>query len=524
MVKSFRRWALISVSNKKHLIGLARELIKNNIGIISTGGSAKTLGAADVPVMEVSDYTGHPEVMGGRVKTLHPKVHGGILGRSAVDSKIMEELGIRTIDFVVVNLYPFEETISKENVTFEDAIENIDIGGPALLRAAAKNHSRVTVVCDPGDYPELIACLSDGQLIPVDKRLSLAVKAFRHVAGYDEKIANYLASSQEELGSQFPFEKKISLERKKLLRYGENPHQEAALYLLEAHEPNGIAGCRQLAGKQLSFNNVVDADTANECVQSFSAPSCVIVKHANPCGVAESHSAEEAYNMAYSADSTSAFGGVIAFNRPVTEGLANQVLDRQFVEVIVAPKFDESSLRVFAKKENVRALELSHYSTDQENNWDMKSVSGGFLIQEKDKIESGNLTNLGFRVVTKRKPTPDEERDLHFAWKVAAFVKSNAIVFAQNGLTIGIGAGQMSRIYSARLAGMKAKDAGFSVSGAVMASDAFFPFRDGIDEAVKQGVTAVIQPGGSMRDEEVIEAANDNAITMVFTGRRHFKH
>ena len=524
MAKSSRRWALISVSEKKHLVGLAREFIKNNIGIISTGGTANTLYAAGVPLTEVSDYTGHLEIMGGRVKTLHPMVHGGILGRKDVDSAIMDELGIRTIDFVVVNLYPFEETISKENVTFEEAIENIDIGGPALLRAAAKNHSRVTVVCDPGDYPELIAGLSDNSLMPPEKRLSLAAKAFKHVAGYDEKIAKFLESSQNGSRIRFPLDKRISLRRKKLLRYGENPHQEAAQYLLDDCEPHGIAGCRQLTGKQLSFNNVVDADTASECVQSFSDPSCVIVKHANPCGVAESHSAEDAYNLAYSSDSTSAFGGVIAFNRPVTEKLANQILDRQFVEVIVAPEFEESSLLAFSRKENVRALELSHPFTNQENYWDVRSVSGGILIQEKDKVESGNFADLGFKVVTKRNPTPDEERDLHFAWKVAAFVKSNAIVFAQNGLTVGIGAGQMSRIYSTRLAGMKAKDAGFSVSGAALASDAFFPFRDGIEEAVKQGITAVIQPGGSMRDEEVIEAANDNEIAMIFTGRRHFRH
>jgi len=524
MNSNSQRWALISVSDKTGLVELGRELVKNDIGILTTGGSAKILQESEVPQLGVSQYTGHPEIMGGRVKTLHPKIHGGILGRSNVDSDIMDELEILNIDFVFVNLYPFEETIARPGVTFDEAIEKIDIGGPALLRAAAKNHSRVTVVCDPNDYPDFISNLSAGSFYSLEKRRNLAAKSFRHVSKYDEKIADFLSNAPLEEESQFPAVKKIYLTRKKVLRYGENPHQSAAIYNIDLGGIGGIAGCKQLSGKQLSFNNVVDADAANDCSLAFSEPACVIVKHANPCGVAECSSLEDAYNRAFLVDPTSAFGGVIGFNRLVTEKLASQILSNQFVEVVVAPKFAEGALKVFSRKENIRILEVPPSSEFPQRDWDMKSISGGILIQEKDSLETDRMVRLNSKVVTDRKPSEEEKTDLYFAWKVATFVKSNAIVFARNRLSIGIGAGQMSRVYSAKLAGMKAEDVNLEITGSVMASDAFFPFRDGIDEAAKQGIRAIIQPGGSMRDEEVIAAADENAIAMIFTGRRHFRH
>ena len=524
MERKLQRWALISVSDKSGLRELAEELVDLEIGILTTGGSSKILQESDIPFREVSKYTGHPEIMGGRVKTLHPKIHGGILGRDGIDSEVMEDLGICNIDFVVVNLYPFEETASKEGVSFDEVIENIDIGGPALLRAAAKNHGRVTSVCCPDDYQGLVSQLKISGNVPLDKRRELAAKSFRHVSLYDEKISDYLGSFDSSAGFQFPAEKRINLKRKKILRYGENPHQGAALYDIDLTGAKGVANSRQLAGKQLSYNNLVDTDTANECVRSFHGPSCVIVKHANPCGVSESETLEEAYEKAFSADPTSAFGGVIGFNRPVTSALAELILSTQFLEVIVAPDYDEGSLETFSKKENVRVLKVPRNDRRTHSDWELKTIGGGVLVQEKDQVENEEVMLSASEIVTTRSPTEEERQDLFFAYRVASFVKSNAIVFAKDKLSIGIGAGQMSRIYSAKLAGIKAQDAGFKVGEAVMASDAFFPFRDGIDEAADQGIRAVIQPGGSVRDEEVIEAANEHSIAMIFTGKRHFRH
>ncbi len=524
MDRKLQRWALISVSDKSGLRELAEELVNLEIGILTTGGSSMILQDSNIPFTEVSKYTGHPEIMRGRVKTLHPKIHGGILGRDGIDYELMEDLGIYSIDFVIVNLYPFEETVSKEGVSFDEVIENIDIGGPALLRAAAKNHSRVTSVCSPDDYQDLVFHLKGGGNVPQDKRRVLAAKSFRHVSLYDEKIADYLGSSDLSDDLQFPSEKKISLKRKKILRYGENPHQGAALYEIDLTDSKGVANSRQLAGKQLSYNNLVDADTAIECVHSFNSPSCVIVKHANPCGVSESKTLKGAYEKAFSADPTSAFGGVIGFNRPVTKELAQLILSTQFLEVIVAPDYDEESFEIFSKKENVRVLKVLGNDGNAHSDWELKTIGGGLLVQEKDQPEKEEVMQSESKIVTSRSPTEEERQDLFFAYRVASFVKSNAIVFAKDRLSIGIGAGQMSRIYSAKLAGIKAQDAGFKVGGAVMASDAFFPFRDGIDEAAAQGIRAVIQPGGSVRDEEVIEAANEHSIAMIFTGRRHFRH
>ena len=524
MDRKFQRWALISVSDKSGLRELAEELVDLEIGILTTGGSSKILQESNIPFTEVSKYTGHPEIMGGRVKTLHPKIHGGILGRDGIDYDLMEDLGIYSIDFVVVNLYPFEETASKEGVSFDEVIENIDIGGPALLRAAAKNHSRVTSVCSPDDYSDIVSQLKTSGNVPLDKRRVLAAKSFKHVSLYDEKIAGYLGSFDRSDDLQFPSEKKINLKRKKILRYGENPHQGAALYEIDLTDAKGVANSRQLAGKQLSYNNLVDADTAIECVRSFNGPSCVIVKHANPCGVSESETLKKAYEKAFSADPTSAFGGVIGFNRPVTKAVAQLILSNQFLEVIVAPDYDEGSLEIFAKKENVRVLKVSGDHGRVHSDWELKTIGGGLLVQEKDRPEKEEVMQSASEIVTTRSPTEEERTDLFFAYRVASFVKSNAIVFVKDRLSIGIGAGQMSRIYSAKLAGIKALDAGFKIDGAVMASDAFFPFRDGIDEAAAQGIRAVIQPGGSVRDKEVIEAANEHSIAMIFTGRRHFRH
>ena len=524
MDRKLQRWALISVSDKSGLRELAKELVDLEIGILTTGGSSKILQESNIPFTEVSKYTGHPEIMGGRVKTLHPKIHGGILGRDGIDYDLMEDLGIYSIDFVVVNLYPFEETASKEGVSFDEVIENIDIGGPALLRAAAKNHSRVTSVCSPDDYPDIVSQLKTSGNVPLDKRRVLAAKSFKHVSLYDEKIADYLGSFDLSDDLQFPSEKKINLKRRKILRYGENPHQKAALYDIDLTDAKGVANSSQLAGKQLSYNNLVDADAAIECVRSFNGPSCVIVKHANPCGVSESETLKEAYEKAFSADPTSAFGGVIGFNRPVTKAVAQLILSNQFLEVIVAPGYDEESLEIFAKKENVRVLKVSGDHGRAHSDWELKTIGGGLLVQEKDRPEKEGVMQSASEIVTTRSPTAEERTDLFFAYRVASFVKSNAIVFVKDRLSIGIGAGQMSRIYSAKLAGIKALDAGFKIGGAVMASDAFFPFRDGIDEAAAQGIRAVIQPGGSVRDKEVIEAANEHSIAMIFTGRRHFRH
>jgi len=517
------RRALISVSDKTGLIELAGSLDALGISLISTGGTARTLRDAGLQVTEVSEVTGFPEIMGGRVKTLHPRIHGGLLGRRGVDNKVMHEHGIEPIDLLVVNLYPFETITSAPDCSYEEAIENIDIGGPAMLRAAAKNQDHVTVVVDPGDYAELIQTLAERQATSWSLRRRLAAKAFAHTARYDGLIANWLGThADSDHVEQFPPQLNLNYARRALLRYGENPHQGAALYL-EAHPPAGIvATSRVLAGKELSYNNIADADAALECVKAFhKTPACVIVKHANPCGVALGASAAEAYEHAYATDPVSAFGGIIAFNQPLDAATAGAILERQFVEVVIAPEVDNAALALFSKKPNVRVLAFGTFADQPETVLDFKRIAGGLLVQEADR-DTLMMTDL--KIVSQRVPDASELHDLLFAWHVAMFVKSNAIVYARGGRTIGIGAGQMSRVISAKIAALKAAEAKFEVRGSVMASDAFFPFRDGIDAAAEAGIRAVIQPGGSMRDADVIAAADEHGMAMVFTGVRHFRH
>jgi len=517
------RRALISVSDKTGLIELAGSLDALGISLISTGGTARTLRDAGLQVTEVSEVTGFPEIMGGRVKTLHPRIHGGLLGRRGVDNKVMHEHGIEPIDLLVVNLYPFETITSAPDCSYEEAIENIDIGGPAMLRAAAKNQDHVTVVVDPGDYAELIQTLAERQGTSWNLRRRLAAKAFAHTARYDGLIANWLGThADSDQVEQFPPQLNLNYARRALLRYGENPHQGAALYL-EAHPPAGIvATSRVLAGKELSFNNIADADAALECVKAFhKTPACVIVKHANPCGVALGASAAEAYEHAYATDPVSAFGGIIAFNQPLDAATAGAILERQFVEVVIAPEVDNAALALFSKKPNVRVLAFGTFVDQPETVLDFKRIAGGLLVQEADR-DTLMMTDL--KIVSQRVPDAGELHDLLFAWHVAMFVKSNAIVYARAGRTIGIGAGQMSRVISAKIAALKAAEAKLEVRGSVMASDAFFPFRDGIDAAAEAGIRAVIQPGGSMRDADVIAAADEHGMAMVFTGVRHFRH
>ena len=517
------RRALISVSDKTGLIELASSLDALGISLISTGGTARTLRDAGLHVTEVSEVTGFPEIMGGRVKTLHPRIHGGLLGRRGVDNKVMHEHGIEPIDLLVVNLYPFESITQAPDCSYEEAIENIDIGGPAMLRAAAKNQDHVTVVVDPGDYAELIQTLAERQGTSWSLRRRLAAKAFAHTARYDGLIANWLGThADSDHVEQFPPQLNLNYTRRAQLRYGENPHQGAALYL-EAHPPAGtVATSRVLAGKELSYNNIADADAALECVKAFhKTPACVIVKHANPCGVALGTSAAEAYEHAYATDPLSAFGGIIAFNQPLDAATAGAILERQFVEVVIAPEVDNAALALFSKKPNVRVLAFGTFVDQPETVLDFKRIAGGLLVQEADR-DTLMMTDL--KVVSKRVPDAGELHDLLFAWHVAMFVKSNAIVYARQGRTIGIGAGQMSRVISAKIASLKALEAKLEVSGSVMASDAFFPFRDGIDAAAEAGIRAVIQPGGSMRDADVIAAADENGMAMVFTGVRHFRH
>jgi phosphoribosylaminoimidazolecarboxamide formyltransferase/IMP cyclohydrolase len=512
--------ALVSVSDKSGIVDFCRELSRLGIEILSTGGTAKTLADNQIPATEVSDYTGFPEMMDGRVKTLHPKVHGGILGRRGVDDAIMAENGIKPIDMVVVNLYPFEQTIAKPDCDFETAIENIDIGGPTMIRAAAKNHADVAVVVNPADYADIIAELknSDSSL-SAKTRFNLALKSFEHTARYDTAISAYLGNLA---GTRFPETLNLQLYKSQSMRYGENPHQQAAFYREKAPAPGTIAAAKQLQGKELSYNNIADADAALECVKSFTdKPACVIVKHANPCGVAEADTLLAAYELAYATDPTSAFGGIIAFNRELDKQTAAKIISRQFVEVIIAPSISADAQTVLAAKQNVRAMECGNWTGTDEAAMDFKRVAGGLLVQDKD---FGKITAADLKVVSKRAPTAQELADLLFAWKVAKFVKSNAIVYCKNGRTIGVGAGQMSRVYSARIAGIKAADEGLVVPGSVMASDAYFPFRDGIDAAAEAGITAIIHPGGSIRDGEVIQAADENNIAMVFTGMRHFRH
>lgn len=513
--------ALVSVSDKTGLVEFCRGLADLGIEILSSGGTAALLRENGIAAVEVSDYTGFPEMMGGRIKTLHPKIHGGILGRRGIDEDVMARHGISAIDLVVVNLYPFEQTIAKPDCELAEAIENIDIGGPALIRAAAKNHESVGVVVDPNDYPEVLAELrAQAGSLSDDMRFKLAIKSFRHTAAYDGAIAAYL--DKVEGSGLFPDPLVMHFRKTQAMRYGENPHQKAAFYVDPGAAGGTIARAKQLQGKELSYNNIADADAALECVKTFDdSPACVIVKHANPCGVAQGKTALEAYNRAYATDPTSAFGGIIAFNRALDAETARAIIERQFVEVIVAPEVSDDALQVLSGKANVRVLESGPWPNVPAPEWDFKRVSGGLLVQDRDQ---GVVGPDDLKVVTRRAPTEDELADLLFAWKVVKYVKSNAIVYCRNRQTIGIGAGQMSRVYSARIAAIKAADEGLAVQGSVMASDAFFPFRDGVDSAAAAGIIAVIQPGGSVRDPEVIAAADEHGMAMVFTGMRHFRH
>lgn len=517
------RRALLSVSDKSGLVDLARGLEAMDIELVSTGGSAHALREVGIGVRDVSELTGFPEIMDGRVKTLHPIVHGGLLGRRGNDDAVMDEHGIEPIDLLVVNLYPFEKTISSPDCGLDDAIENIDIGGPAMLRAGAKNHEHVAVVVDPGDYASLIDALRRDGGTSLAQRRNYAAKVFAHTARYDGLIADWLGTQTDTgSGALLGPTLNLSLKRSQSLRYGENPHQSGALYV-DAIVPAGcVAGAKLLAGKPLSYNNIADADAALECVKAFSkVPACVIVKHANPCGVALADSIEDAYSSALACDKTSAFGGVIALNRTLTASTAQLILDNQFVEVVVAPVIDDDAVACFTKKPNVRLLASGQWPEQPPVSRSFKRVSGGLLVQDSDR---DTLLVDDLKLVTERVPDAEEMRDLLFAWHVAMYVKSNAIVYARDGQTVGIGAGQMSRVDSARIAALKAADAGLELRGSVMASDAFFPFRDGIDTAAAAGVRAAIQPGGSRRDEEVIAAANEHGMAMVFTGIRHFRH
>ena len=515
------RRALLSVSDKTGLLDLARALAGHGVELLSTGGTAKALREAGLAVKDVSEHTGFPEMMDGRVKTLHPKVHGGLLGRAGIDDAVMAAHGIDAIDLLVLNLYPFVKVSMDPSSTFDDVIENIDIGGPAMLRSAAKNFARVAVATDPAQYAGIVAELqANGGALSARTRFDLAVAAFNNVAFYDACISNHLSSLQAD-GSQALFSGQSNGNFVKVmdLRYGENPHQHAAFYRDLWPVPGTFATFRQLQGKELSFNNIADSDAAWECVRQFDAPACVIVKHANPCGVAVGAACGDAYELAYATDPTSAFGGIIAFNTKLDAATAKVILDRQFVEVLIAPDYDDDALAYAKKKANVRVLRIAH--GDGKTNVDVKRVGSGLLMQTSDVRE---VTADELKVVSKLAPTDKQLADLLFAWRVAKYVKSNAIVYAKHLRTIGVGAGQMSRVYSARIAGIKAHDANLQVEGSVMASDAFFPFRDGIDAAAEAGIKAVIQPGGSMRDAEVIAAADEHGLAMVFTGVRHFRH
>ena len=515
--------ALISVSDKTGIVEFARALHELGIEILSTGGTAKQIGDSGVPVVEVSSYTGFPEMMGGRVKTLHPRIHGGLLARRNTDSEAMRRHGIEGIDLLAVNLYPFEQTVTKPGCDLAIAVENIDIGGPAMLRAAAKNHAWVTVVVDAGDYDAVLEELRAGGAVAPAMRFRLAAKAFEHTARYDGAIASYLGARDGTDAPPAAFPRTLNLQYMKSqeMRYGENPHQRAAFYVESARVEGSVAAAKQLQGKALSFNNVADTDAALECVKSFEEPACVIVKHANPCGVAVAERIRDAYDRAFRTDPTSAFGGIIAFNRTLDAETAATIVERQFVEVVIAPRIEAGALAPLASKANVRVLECGALPAAPHAAFDFKRVTGGLLVQDRD---TGAVATGDPEVVTRRAPTEAEMRDLLFAWKVVKFVKSNAIVYCRDGMTIGIGAGQMSRVYSARLAGIKAVDEGIEVRGSVLASDAFFPFRDGIDAAAEAGVTAVIEPGGSMRDDEVVVAADEHGMAMVFTRIRHFRH
>jgi phosphoribosylaminoimidazolecarboxamide formyltransferase / IMP cyclohydrolase len=514
------RRALLSVSDKQGLIEFAQALHRRGVALLSTGGTARLLESAGVPVTEVSSHTGFPEIMDGRVKTLHPKIHGGLLGRRSVDEGVMREHGIEPIDLLVVNLYPFAATVAKPDCSYEDAIENIDIGGPAMVRAAAKNHDRVAVIVDPQDYSAVLDELTGNNgVVSEATRKRLAGKAFAHTASYDSAVASYLARVNEGAGD-FPPSLSLSFQKRLDLRYGENPHQSGAFYRVADAQGASIGSARQLQGRTLSYNNIADGDTAFECVRQFIEPACVIVKHANPCGVAVAGDTLAAYDRAYKTDPTSAFGGIIAFNRALNANTARAIIERQFVELIIAPAVDGEALELCARKENVRVL-VTDGVAPSNGRFEYRSVDGGLLVQTRDQ---GMVGKADLKVVSQRQPTSAELDDLLFAWQVCKYVKSNAIVYAKERLTIGVGAGQMSRVVSSRIAAMKAQDAGLTVAGAVMASDAFFPFRDGLDVAAGFGIKAVIQPGGSMRDNEVIAAADEHGMAMVLTGMRHFRH
>lgn len=515
------RRALISVSDKTGIVEFATELQALGVALLSTGGTYRLLRDSGLEVTEVADHTGFPEMMDGRVKTLHPKIHGGILARRGQDDAVMAEHGIDAIDMVIVNLYPFEATVAKPDCTLEDAVENIDIGGPTMVRAAAKNHRWVNIVVNAGDYTRIIEEMRTHEgATTLATRFDLAIRAYEHTAAYDGAIANHFGKLAPGGSPVFPRTFNTQFHKAQEMRYGENPHQKAAFYVEAQPAEAGIATARQLQGKALSYNNVADTDAALECVKNFAEPACVIVKHANPCGVAVAANLLEAYNLAFATDPESAFGGIIAFNRELDAETAQAIVERQFVEVIIAPAVSAGAQEVVAAKQNVRVLACGNWS-DSQPALDYKRVNGGLLVQDRDlgMVERGDL-----RIVSKRQPTPQQMLDLLFAWKVAKFVKSNAIVYATNGQTVGVGAGQMSRVNSARIAAIKAEHAGLAVRGSVMASDAFFPFRDGIDNAGKAGIAAVIQPGGSIRDEEVIAAADEHDMAMVFTGMRHFRH
>ncbi|MDH3976984.1 MAG: bifunctional phosphoribosylaminoimidazolecarboxamide formyltransferase/IMP cyclohydrolase [Gammaproteobacteria bacterium] len=512
--------ALISVSDKTGVEIIAKALIEKDIEILSTGGTAKALRAAGLDVTDVSDVTGFPEIMDGRVKTLHPKIHGGILARRDQDAEVMAEQGIGPIDLLIVNLYPFESTVAQQDCTYDDAIENIDIGGPAMLRAAAKNHKFVTVIVDPADYDNVIQELSDNNgTVSFATRQLLAKKAFGHTAAYDAAIWNYLDSLNDEpreFGETFP----LPLRKHSEMRYGENPHQRAALYSLPQAKTGTLIAAKQHQGKPLSYNNIADADAALECVKALTGNACVIVKHANPCGVAIAATPLQAYDKAFKTDPNSAFGGIIAVNTEVDGALASEIVERQFLEVMVAPAYTAEALAEFAKKPNIRVLDTGPLNPTAAG-LRVQQIEGGILVQDKDLLA---LDHSMLKVVTERQPTEQELADAVLAWELARFVKSNAIIYCQDGMSLGIGAGQMSRVMSARIAAWKAEEAGLPIKGAAMASDAFFPFRDGIDIAAEYGIGVVIQPGGSIRDDEVIAAANEHNMVMLFTGARHFRH
>jgi phosphoribosylaminoimidazolecarboxamide formyltransferase / IMP cyclohydrolase len=515
------RRALLSVSDKRGLADFAAGLQRHGIELLATGGTARALIDAGLLVREVSTYTGAPELMDGRLKTLHPRVHGGLLGRRGTDDEAMHRHGIEPIDLLVVNLYPFAATIARPDCTYAEAIENIDIGGPAMLRAAAKNHADVTALVDPADYAGVLAEIEELGATSIDTRSRLAAKAFAHTARYDTTVASYLQQRLDYEDDGFDDQLALYFDKQQDLRYGENPHQRAAFYRAPGARGGSVATARVLQGKELSYNNIADADAAIECVRQFAAPACVIVKHANPCGVALAATGLAAYSGAYRTDPTSAYGGVIAFNRELDAETARAIIEQQFAEVIAAPGVSPGALAALASKPNVRVLATGDLVADTDEDLELRSVTGGLLLQQRD---SGRIDAADLKIVSRRRPDARELADMLFASQVAKFVKSNAIVFARDGATLGVGAGQMSRVYATRIAALKAADEKLPVRGAVMASDAFFPFRDGIDLAASYGIAAVIQPGGSMRDQEVIAAADEHGMAMALTGMRHFRH